>query len=103
MLKELKIVWFIISYLLFLLFIVLYSFDGQFILHYTPTCYSVKYYNLPCMLCGMSRAFIKISEFKFSEAYSLNKGSLYLFFTFFINLVLVFSLHIKKYLLTKIN
>jgi len=103
MLKELKIVWLIISCLLLVLFVVLYTFDGQLILSYTPTCYSIKYYNKPCILCGMSRAFIKIANFQFAEAYALNKYSVCLYFSFFINLILVYSIYFKKLFSTKIN
>lgn len=94
--NEIKIVWAIITFFILVLFISLFYFKGTSILTYTPTCYSVKMYNKECSLCGMTRAFVKISELKFYEAYKLNNGSIALFSIMIFNCFLFVLFFILK-------
>jgi hypothetical protein len=76
---ELKLVWTIISVVSIFFFVSLFVFDKNNILDFSPICKSVELYNVECLLCGMTRAFIKCSEFRFTEAYKLNNGSIFLY------------------------
>ncbi|MFZ4797698.1 MAG: DUF2752 domain-containing protein [Bacteroidia bacterium] len=44
---------------------------------------STKQLNIECFKCGMSRAFIEITNGNFITALELNKGSIILYFLFF--------------------
>lgn len=94
--KSLFIVWRIISVVL--LFILLLSLFGseRFIYLITPKCYSITQFNVECIFCGMTRAFVAISKYQdFNLAVSLNRGSIYLYSCFLLNSIF-FMYKIKK-------
>lgn len=62
--------------------------DKQTVLENTPTCISKSQFNVECSLCGMSRAFIEISNGCFGNAYDLNKGSLFIYSSFLLNSII---------------
>ncbi|WP_369426754.1 DUF2752 domain-containing protein [Profundicola chukchiensis] len=66
--------------------------DSKIILQISPTCTYKTQFNLECFFCGMSRAFIEISKGNLSSAISLNRGSLFLFILFSINII-IFSIY----------
>lgn len=66
--------------------IVLSFFDGAS-LSLSPVCLSISQYNTECSLCGMTRAFVAISNFDFHSAWSLNKLAIGLYLIFLINIV----------------
>ena len=75
--RELRIVWALLTAATMVLFVLTAILEDDLVLRYTPTCYSVKYRGVECAFCGMSRAFLRISEFRFQEAASFNRGSLF--------------------------
>lgn len=93
--KELKIVWGIGSLLLLFLVFSFLFFDSITILENAPTCSSIKMLNKECIMCGMTRAFVKCSNLNFSEAYRLNNGSVYLYFITVMN-ILFYSIYFMK-------
>jgi len=87
--KELKTaiiaVWAVISVTTtFILLFPIFA-NKQTVLNYSPTCISISKFNVECSLCGMTRAFIEISNGHFNRAYLLNKGSILVFSMFLIN------------------
>ena len=83
--NALKIIWMVITLLTTLLILIPFIVDRDKILNNTPVCISVSKYNVECALCGMTRAFIEISNGNFIKAYTLNKGSLFLYVAFLAN------------------
>jgi hypothetical protein len=87
--KELKepilIVWIIISIITSLIILFPFFTDKQTVLQNTPTCISKSQFNIECSLCGMTRAFVEISNGNFDKAYKLNQGSYYLYISFLLN------------------
>lgn len=79
------IVWMIISIITTIVLIISFFIEKQAVLQLTPTCISKSQFNIECSLCGMSRAFIKISNYEFSEAYNLNNGSIFVYLSFLLN------------------
>ena len=83
--SELIIIWGIISIITITTVIVPFFLNKKTILEATPVCISKSQLNIDCSFCGMSRAFIEISNGNYKNAYKLNKGSLYLYITFSLN------------------
>lgn len=54
-------------------------FFPEILLKISPLCISKIYANEECFMCGMTRAFIEISNGNFSNAYSLNQLSFYFY------------------------
>ena len=81
------IVWTVISVATAIIVIFPFFADRKTVLKSSPTCISKKQFNVECSLCGMVRAFIEISNGNFSNAYDLNKGSLFVYSSFVLNLV----------------
>ena len=77
------------------MFIYLFILNNSFILSFSPQCYSIKFYNKPCFLCGTTRAFLEIKNFNFSKANFYNTFSIPLFSLFLIN-SLLYILSFKK-------
>lgn len=93
--KEIRIVWNIFSVSIMLFLVYLFAFNSNFIINNVPTCSSILLYNKPCILCGMSRAFLKLKQFDLAGALAFNKGSIYLFAIFIINTIF-YILSFKK-------
>ena len=85
--KELILSWKVISILIILFLAYLFVFNSNFIIRNVPTCSSILIYNKPCILCGMSRAFLKLKQFDIPGALYFNKGSIFLFSFFIINTI----------------
>lgn len=74
-----------------------FLFEKQFVLQLSLSCQSAKH-GVECAFCGMTRAFIEISEGDLGEATSYNKGSVWLFVGMLLNtLVYVAYISRKKY------
>jgi hypothetical protein len=58
---------------------ILFLIDKESILENSPKCIIKELFGFECISCGMTRAFINVSEFEFSEAYQMNKFSIPLF------------------------
>lgn len=95
-----KIIWMVITLLTTLLILIPFIVDRDKILNNTPVCISMSKYNVECALCGMTRAFIEISNGNFVKAYSLNKGSPFIYIAFLSN-SLIFILNSMYYLISK--
>ncbi|MBK7867654.1 MAG: DUF2752 domain-containing protein [Ignavibacteriales bacterium] len=61
-------------------------FDGAS-LSLSPVCLSVSQYNTECSLCGMTRAFVAISNFDFGSAWTINRAATGLYLLFLTNIV----------------
>ncbi|NLB48517.1 MAG: DUF2752 domain-containing protein [Erysipelotrichia bacterium] len=81
------IVWTVITIVSFAVIIFPFFTNNETVLKNSPTCISIGKYNRECCLCGMTRAFIEISNGNFRNAISLNKGSIPLFFIITINAI----------------
>lgn len=89
------IVWIIVSLIILIVILISFFIDRQIILKIIPTCISKRQFNTECSFCGMSRAFIEISNGKLKNAYNLNKGSIYLYSVLLLNSIIfiMFSLY----------
>lgn len=94
------IVWTVLSVIMLFILLMPFFLSHDRILQLAPNCVSRIKYNRECSLCGMSHAFIAISEGKIRHAYSYNKAAIptYVFFAFneliFLGLILMTA--IKK-------
>jgi len=97
---ELIIVWTIITAVTLVVLILPFILDYKTILSNTPVCLSIQQYNVECSLCGMTRAFIEISNGNIKAALLLNKGSMAIYFLFLFNAILyaVFIIYSKSFL-----
>jgi hypothetical protein len=95
------IVWSIITIILF--FILLFPFIAKdnIVLKVSPTCISVIKYHRECPMCGMTRSFIEISHCKFSSAFHYNRGSIFLYIIFLLNIVFYTVCTYKRFKNTK--
>lgn len=84
------IVWNLISICMVLFLVVLFVLDSSLLLVAAPICPS-KLKGTECMLCGMTRAFLKIKEGDFSLAYQFNRGSIILFSLIVVNSIIFIS------------
>lgn len=83
--KAFIIVWFIISFVIFLMLLFPFILPNNTILSIVPTCeWKIKYHK-DCSLCGMTTAFILLSEGHIKAALTYNKGCLFLYMLFIIN------------------
>lgn len=82
------ILWTILSIITTLILLLPFILDQQTILQNTPTCISKKQLNIQCIMCGMTRAFIEISNGKLISAQSLNNYSIFLYSIFLLNTIL---------------
>ena len=96
-------VWCIISLIILGAVLAPFIFSAETILFIVPACPSAALYNEPCAACGLTRSFISISNFNFSEALIYNKASVYIYFTFLLNeilltaaLIIILSKHKKS-------
>lgn len=81
----LLIVWVICSIITTIITLSPFLVNHKTILQNTPTCISISQHNVECSLCGMTRSFLEISEGNFNDAYTLNKGGIYIYSAFLIN------------------
>lgn len=84
--------------LLFITIIFPLFFDSNTVLEATPTCYSVARFNKECSLCGMTRAFIEITNLNLKTATLLNRGSVPLFLIILLNSIFSVGLSLKEFL-----
>jgi hypothetical protein len=91
-------VWTIVSIVTTFILLLPFLVDRQTILKDTPTCISKKQFNIECSLCGMTRAFIEISNGHIKNAVSINKGSIFFYTTFLVNAILIIFYATNKFL-----
>jgi hypothetical protein len=84
--------------LLFITIVFPLLFDSNTVLEATPTCYSVSRFNRECSLCGMTRAFIEITNLNLKAATLLNSGSIPLFLIILLNSIVSVGLSLKEFL-----
>src|SRR5665647_1154993 len=82
------IVWTVISVTISIVIIFPFLADSQTVLESAPTCISKSQFNVECSLCGMTRAFIEISNGNIGNAYDLNRGSLFVYSSFLLNSII---------------
>lgn len=82
------IVWTVVSVTISLVIIFPFLADRQTVLENAPTCISKSQFNVECSLCGMTRAFIEISNGNIGNAYDLNRGSLFVYSSFLLNSII---------------
>mgnify|MGYP001774018814 CR=1 FL=1 len=96
--KALIVVWMVISSIIFIILIIPYIFPENSILSLIPECELKVKYNKECILCGMTRSFILISKGEIEKAILENKFSIYVYFAFLLNEILVILFLMKKFL-----
>lgn len=82
------IVWTVVSVTISLVILFPFLADRQTVLENAPTCISKSQFNVECSLCGMTRAFIEISNGNIGNAYDLNRGSLFVYSSFLLNSII---------------
>ena len=91
-----KIVWIIYSAIA-LLVIAITVFSAGTLHEISPVCLSKSLYGEECFMCGMTRAFVEISEGNIINAYILNKLSIFLFSVMSLNSILFILYTVKKF------
>jgi hypothetical protein len=99
---SIKISYLIVSFTVLFLLVLIFILPHNIILNISPVCEWKLKYGTECFFCGMTRAFISISVFKFAEAYRLNALSIPLFGIFLINGILV-TFFLKSFIKNFIN
>ena len=84
----LRTAWTIYSTIIAVMLLCLFILPGELLINNTPLCENISKFGVECFACGMTRGFVDISQFEFNEAGIANRGSLYVFFIFFINSLL---------------
>ena len=91
-----KIVWIIYSAIA-LLVIAITVFSAGTLHEISPVCLSKSLNGEECLMCGMTRAFVEISEGNIINAYILNKLSIFLFSVMSLNSILFILYTVKKF------
>ena len=91
-----KIVWIIYSAIA-LLVIAITVFSAGTLHEISPVCLSKSLNGEECFMCGMTRAFVEISEGNIINAYILNKLSIFLFSVMSLNSILFILYIVKKF------
>ena len=91
-----KIVWIIYSAIA-LLVIAITVFSAGTLHEISPVCLSKSLNGEECFMCGMTRAFVEISEGNIINAYILNKLSIFLFSVMSLNSILFILFTVKKF------
>jgi hypothetical protein len=89
--KAFFLTWLIVTIISLLIIVATYFIDSKEILLLTPNCSYKVLHNSECALCGMTRAFIKISSGDIKTALSLNRASVLLYFSSIVNLFVFIS------------
>jgi|GEM_PF-1664460 hypothetical protein len=97
--KSLIIVWVILSVSVACAIASPYVFSQGHILQVIPQCLAKIQNDVPCSLCGMSRAFISMSRGELGDAVRYNSWSPQLFLIFTIN-TLLFLAKTTKFLIS---
>lgn len=92
----LKIVWIVYSALV-LLVLVITVFSAGTLYDISPVCLNKSLNGEECFMCGMTRAFVEISEGNIINAYILNKLSIFLFSVMSLNSILFILYTVKKF------
>lgn len=93
------VVWIVVSIAVMFAILSPLFFSTDSIYSWFPECYWKVYYGKSCILCGMTTAFIHISRGDLANALFYNKYSVFLYFLFVMNeivLVLLLSGKIRK-------
>jgi len=91
-----KIVWIIYSAIA-LLVIAITVFSAGTLHEISPVCLSKSLNGEECFMCGITRAFVEISEGNIINAYILNKLSIFLFSVMLLNSILFILYTVKKF------
>ena len=91
-----KIVWIIYSAIA-LLVIAITVFSAGTLHEISPVCLSKSLNGEECFMCGITRAFVEISEGNIINAYILNKLSIFLFSVMSLNSILFILYTVKKF------
>lgn len=95
---EVITIWTILSIIMTLILLIPFFLNKQKILQITPICLSKKQFNVECFMCGMTRAFIEISQGNLKGAQIFNKYSLFLYLSFLLNSIVFFVFFISTFL-----
>ena len=82
------VVWTIITLVTTMIILLPFCSDKQTVLKNAPTCISKSQFNVECRLCGMTRAFIEISNGNFRNAIDFNRGSVIIYSSFAFNFLI---------------
>ena len=84
-------VWLITSLLIFMVLLLPFVFEPDTVYKIAPDCQSMKLQNKKCVLCGMTRSFVLISQGEVSQARKVARYSLWLYAVLALNeLVVIF-------------
>lgn len=95
--KEVLIVWSIYSTAILVFLVLLFSLEKDILQSLSPVCYKVKLYSEPCIMCGMTRAFLEIKSFHWANSLSYNKMSIFCFILMISNTLIYLNYLTKKY------
>ena len=96
--KALTIAWLVVSALVLPVVLAPFVLSDSVIARWTPVCETKLGGAPPCSLCGMTTAFLLISDINYDEARRANRGALWLYSTLVFNEVfaLLFLRSISK-------
>jgi hypothetical protein len=96
------VVWFVVSGVILMLLVTPFVVPGEIILQAAPKCEWKVKYNKECPVCGITTAFIRISNGEFHEALISNKYSLTVYFIFAMNELFLITFLINRFLRKKV-
>lgn len=94
--KEILIVWTIYSFSILVFLIILFSMDDTLLLAKSPICLNIKLNDKPCIMCGMTRAFLEIKKYHWANSIAYNRMSISLFVLMIINTFFYIKFLTKK-------
>ena len=95
--------WIFYSTIFFSVLVIQFFLPAEKILTLLPPCEWQVKYGKPCFFCGMTRAFIEISNGNIGTAYEYNHGSILLFLILLINDIFFIAFLLRKAYFLKIK
>jgi hypothetical protein len=83
--RSLLIVWLVVGSVVAVVLTTPFVVQEESVLHLSPTCEWQARYDRPCVLCGMTRAFLAISRGRLDEARTANRASVPLWLGLLVN------------------
>jgi hypothetical protein len=93
---SLKVVWFVFTLFFFLVLLLPFVINDEFMYKAIPVCEWKEKYGTSCITCGMTHSFYSISNGNFQEALFHNKYSVFLYLFIVFNNIFFIYYFLKK-------
>lgn len=93
--NEVLLVWSVYSAAILVFLLLLFLLEKDLLLSTSPVCDNIKLNSEPCIMCGMTRAFLEIKSFNWAKSLIYNKMSI-LCFTLMISNSLIYLTYLTK-------